>query len=142
MSATIFVELVVGIFFMSAVNSGLEMVRKIMIQRFDFFVCSFEVVIFLQATKEHYMDIIFLAVCVQASTGTVLLFCYVGSITTSEFLRYGDISYQSDWFRMTINQQKCILLIIVDAQRPLIFDGLGIIDFHLPTFVKVLFRSI
>lgn len=58
-------------------------------------------------------------------------------MTTNEFLRYGDIAYQSEWIKMPNKLQKFIPLIIADAQRPLIFEGLNIIVLNLMTFTKV-----
>lgn len=71
------------------------------------------------------------------STGTVFLYCYVGTFTTAQFLNYGDASYKSLWYRYPLDLQKAVQLIIADAQRPLIFHGFGIIDLNLMVFTKV-----
>lgn len=77
---------------------------------------------------------------VPTSTGVVFLYCYVGSLTTDQFLRFGNIAYESEWFKMTVEQQKLIQLIIADAQRPLVFHGLQLINLNLEAFGKVNFN--
>lgn len=70
---------------------------------------------------------------------TVFLFCRLGSLTTIQFHRFGDISYNSEWYKMPIEQRNYIELLIADAQRPLIFHGLKLVDLNLLTFTKVQF---
>lgn len=79
-----------------------------------------------------------LFLCILSSTGTVFLYCYTGSLTTDQFLRYGDIAYESDWFLMPIEMQTYLILIIADAQRPLEFHGMRIINLNLATFASVM----
>lgn len=81
--------------------------------------------------------IVLLSMVVNA--GNVFLCCFVGSATKEIFWRYGDISYGSVWYQFPIRLQKYVLLIIVDAQRPRVFSGLGIIELNLIAFGKVLF---
>lgn len=45
----------------------------------------------------------------KISTVTVCLYCFLGSWTTEQFVRFGDISYDSE--------QKIIKFLIADAQR-------------------------
>lgn len=73
----------------------------------------------------------------QTSTGALLLYCYIGSLTTISFFRYGDAVYEFDWFEMPIELRKFIQLVIADAQRPLFYTGLNLVDLNLLTFVKV-----
>lgn len=74
----------------------------------------------------------------HTSTGTTFVYCFMGSLTTEQFLGYSDIVYESDWYKMPIDMQKLLQFVIIDAQRPHIFNGFGIIDSNLTTFVKVI----
>lgn len=71
------------------------------------------------------------------STGNIFLYCFVGSLTTSIFWGNADIAYESLWYKLPIDLQKYLLLLLVDAQRPIIFHGFGIINLDLIFFMKV-----
>lgn len=73
----------------------------------------------------------------SSGTGTTFLYCLIGSWTTEQFLLFGDRSYESEWYKMPIDLQKIVQLMIIDAQQPLVFNGFGIIDLSLMTFIKV-----
>lgn len=74
---------------------------------------------------------------IVTGTGNIFLYCFVGSLTTTMFRRYADLSYESLWYKFPVDLQKYSLLIIVDAQRPRIFDGIGFIELNLIFFMKV-----
>lgn len=74
---------------------------------------------------------------VLLSTGNTFLYCFVGSLTTDQFRRYGDIAYEFKWYNLPIDMQKYFPLIIGNAQRPKVFTGLNIIDLNLSAFTKV-----
>lgn len=69
--------------------------------------------------------------------GSVLLLCWVGSHITDNFVRIAGISYESLWYKFPIDLQKFMRLIIADAHRPVVFQGLGIIDLNFVAFTKV-----
>lgn len=83
-------------------------------------------------------DIIVLLICASTSTGCVFLFCTIGSFTTDNFSRIADASYESLWYHFPTDLRKYLLLIVADAQRPRMFEGLGVIDLNLMTFTKVI----
>lgn len=91
----------------------------------------------MKAMKHFDPNILVLIIGANTSTGTTFVYCYIGSLTTEIFFLYGDISYESDWYKLPIEQQKLLQLIIADAQRPQIFHGFGIIESNLTTFIKV-----
>lgn len=64
--------------------------------------------------------------------------CYVGSYTTENFLRFGDASYESMWYKLPTDLQKYVILIIAEAQRPRVFNGFGVIDLNLMAATKVI----
>lgn len=76
-------------------------------------------------------------VVVQLSTSIVFMYCYVGSLTTQQFLRYSVVWYEIPWYKLPIDLQKFIPLIIANTQQPLIFQGFAIIKLNLAAFTKV-----
>lgn len=85
------------------------------------------------------MGIMLVLLGIIICAGNVFLYCYVGSFTTENFLQYANVSYESPWYKIPINLQQYLRLIIADAQRPQIFDGLGIFELNLMLFTKVNF---
>lgn len=85
------------------------------------------------------MDIgIFVAsMSIIMSTGNIFLYCFVGSFTTENFWRYADASYETLWYKFPVNLQKYLRMIIANAHRPRIFNGLGIINLSLMSFMMV-----
>lgn len=57
----------------------------------------------------------------------------------NQFHRYGDISYEAQWIKMPIELQKFVQIVIADAQRPLKFTGLNLVDLNLTAFTTVYF---
>lgn len=92
----------------------------------------------LQATKRLDLNILVFFNALLSSDFAVFLYCYIGSLTTDQFLRYGDISYESGWYRLPIDLQTFIELIIADGQRSLSFHGFNIINLNLNAFTKVM----
>lgn len=70
-------------------------------------------------------------------TGNIFLYCFVGTLTTDIFARYADFSYESVWYKIPVELQKYLLLVVVDAQNPHAFDGFGFIQLDLVFFMKV-----
>lgn len=48
-----------------------------------------------------------------------------------------DCLYESDWRSLDIPQQKHFILMISNAQRPMVYHGFGIVILNLATFTKV-----
>lgn len=135
LSATIFFELLVGILYMAALISSLEIVRLIQISFSRKNKIQFRV--FVQAIQNLDPKIFMIILGLPMSTGTVFLYCYVGSLTTEQFSRYATIPYESDWLMMPLQLQKFLLIIVAEARRPVEFSGLGLFSLNLMAFGKV-----
>lgn len=90
-----------------------------------------------QALKTMDLSLIKFVVVVLASNCIVYLYCYVGSLTTDQFFRYGDVPYEFPWYKLPVDLQRYFPLIITNAQRAQCFNGLNIIDLNLVIFTKV-----
>lgn len=97
------------------------------------FIAEFHV----QALNRMDLGVLTLLSTVLGSPGTVFLYCFIGSLSTDQFIDFGQRSYEFDWYKLPINLQTFVQLIIADAQRPQIYNGFNIIDLNLPAFVKV-----
>lgn len=73
------------------------------------------------------------------SNGNIFLYCAVcHSQQTNFYVTLTDHTCRiSIWYEFPIDLPKYMVLILVNAYRPLVFDGLGIIDSNLMTFIKV-----
>lgn len=75
---------------------------------------------------------------VKSGILTIFIYSYYGAYTTNNCLAFGDILYDSQWYnRLSLRLRKCLINIIFDAQRPLIFSGFGIVQLTLETFLAV-----
>lgn len=96
----------------------------------------------LQALKRMDLSVIKFSVVEFESNCIIFIYCSVGSLATDQFHRFGDISYEFEWYKLPIDLQKYFTLIIADAQRPRVFTGFNIIDSNLMMFTKVYFEHI
>lgn len=63
--------------------------------------------------------------------------CLLGKYVTDRFDRLPNHLFQSRWYDLPIRMQKYFILLLADAQNPLIFYGLGIYALDLETFTSV-----
>lgn len=91
----------------------------------------------LQVIKAGSINIVFLILVVLMSSGSVFFYCFIGTFTTTQFFNFGDITYESLWYKFPVNLQKFLPMIIENAHVPCIYNGYNIIDLNLITFAKV-----
>lgn len=65
------------------------------------------------------------------------LYCHFSEKITINSFRIHEYAYRSSWNKMTMQQQKAIMLIIGQSQREFRLTGLGLIDCSLATFLEV-----
>lgn len=83
------------------------------------------------------MGILVVIISIIMSTGSIFLYCFVGTLATTIFWKYATVSYESLWYKFPVNLQQYVRMITANAQRPHIFNGLGIIDLNMAFFIKV-----
>lgn len=88
----------------------------------------------IKAMDLHILQLLFMA---SFYWGFTYMYCHIGQINTDNFLRYAQVPYEALWYRHPIDLQKCLRLIMAEAQRPCVFQGIGLIDLNLETFGKV-----
>lgn len=74
---------------------------------------------------------------IQISILTMFVFCYYGVRTTEHCLNYANVLYDADWYKLSIPLQKCLMMMIHEAQCPLVYDGSYIVPVNLEIFTKV-----
>lgn len=67
----------------------------------------------------------------------MFLYCYFGQLATDSFQNLDDFLFDLNWFNFSIEQQKCINLILLNSQKPLIYHGFGIVKLDLQSYTKV-----
>lgn len=64
-------------------------------------------------------------------------FCKFGSETPDIIQSIGDSAYCSDWYKLSILQQKYVQMIIRSSHTPKKISGYGLIDCNFVTYVRV-----
>lgn len=64
--------------------------------------------------------------------------CYLSESVTANLTRVGDIFFDFPWYQLPIQQQKLIIMPIQRSNRPFYFDGFGLVDCSLQTFLSVI----
>lgn len=73
------------------------------------------------------------------TTVMVLPYCISADYALSAIGSIPQAIFYSNWYRLPINQQKAILLVLAFSQCKRRFSGWGIINCNLETFVQVFF---
>lgn len=71
------------------------------------------------------------------NAATLYFFCYNGKRTTDSYLAFSNCLYESNWIILPIRLQKNFVLMIAHGQKVLFYDGLGLLELNLETFLKV-----
>lgn len=89
-----------------------------------------------QAIKHLDMRFSIMLIAISSSSITMFIFCYFGKMATDAYFSYGDYAYEAKWYTIPVKNQNYFRLIILIAQQPLCYEGLGII-LNLQTFSAV-----
>lgn len=68
----------------------------------------------------------------------LFLYCYFGAVATESYEKMAKSVYDCKWPELSIDLQKYILVMIMNAQRPLHYHGFGIAILDLNTFAKLI----
>lgn len=72
------------------------------------------------------------------TSGVILLiYCYVAHKSSECFLKLATILYNSNWTQMPIDLQKLIIIMIIEAQKPILYGAYAFVNLNLETFIKV-----
>lgn len=100
------------------------------------FICFFKQ-FFLQALQNLQLDIvIFILVTISALTDAYV-FCYCGATTTMLFSEYADRLYEINSYDLPVPLQKQFVIILANLQRPVYYEGFGMVKLDLELFLNV-----
>lgn len=73
---------------------------------------------------------------VLLSLSILFLYCYFGKVATDSYGKMADCLYEINWYEHPIELQKCLIIMITNAQKPLQYRGLSA-TLDLETFCEV-----
>lgn len=72
----------------------------------------------------------------------MLYFCYYGVLASESFEQMADSLFESNWLELPVELQKYFVIMIANMQNPLFYNGFGVFDVNLTSFISVsLFSS-
>lgn len=96
----------------------------------------------MQALRHLNFYILTVFNVVFASTSNLYFYSFAGAVVTQSALKYADILYESDWYRMSDRLQKYFIIMIAETQQPIYLDGYGFIRLSLEGFNRVSHRIV
>lgn len=95
---------------------------------------------FFQIVQHFDLSIGILCFCVFVSGSNLFLYCYFGGRATIDIVSYANILFESSWYKLPIELQKFIIVMIANGQAPIHYHGFGIAHLNLGTFLGVIFK--
>lgn len=96
------------------------------------------VLFYLDQSTEFDFTVLFIFECLITFLITCYIYSYYSEEITAKSFGVGDDIYDSLWYRLPLEQQKAIILIIDRSQREFRLTGLGMVDCSLATFLAVI----
>lgn len=90
-----------------------------------------------QIFQNHATDIGVILFATSQSVSDLYVYCYFGDYTTNSFEKYTQYLCEMRWYRLPIEYQKYLILLIGNGQQPLQYDGYRLVIINRGTFLKV-----
>lgn len=74
---------------------------------------------------------------VATGFSNLFVYCFIGYKSVAYYTSVGDLLYQSNWHKLPTKYRRYFVLMIQDAQKPVLFHGFKIIKITLGTFTNV-----
>lgn len=94
------------------------------------------------AIKQLNINILLMPISIFISSANLFIYCFVACNSTEQYLKLADMLYESNWPRLSINLQKIVNLMILEAQKPIHYHGLYLVELRLGTFMKVCYEGL
>lgn len=90
-----------------------------------------------------HLDADIFNILVTGAIGLTILFVYCNSEkrASESFVKMADCLYDVNWYELPPSTQKCFIIMIRSAQKPLFYHGFGILILDLETMTKVRLRT-
>lgn len=77
-------------------------------------------------------------ICVSGvAFANLFVYCYFGQFATNNGLKLYDHLYKMDWYNLPLPIQNCVILMLANTERKLIYEGFHMVDLNLLLFGKV-----
>lgn len=76
-------------------------------------------------------------IAVLVSGCNLFLYCFFGDRTSDNFLAFGDVVYDMDFYKFDRDLQRYLTLMIASTQKPVYYHGFNILNLNLITFNAV-----
>lgn len=76
-------------------------------------------------------------ICIICASAWPFLFCYFATLASERILTVGQTTFNSNWYMFPPELQKYLILIIARSQKPVYFNGFGLVHCTLETLAKV-----
>lgn len=105
---------------------------------------KFRNVLFILKLLQQDLDSTFLLVMYSLSIGlsNLYLYCHFAKNATDYYEQFADCLYNSDWTNLPNEFKKPLVIMIGNAQIPLLYHGFNIANLDLELFSRVKFCSI
>lgn len=90
-----------------------------------------------KALGDFSMNFVMMAIGIHLALGSILPYCYYASRISHTVGLNAAHAYSSNWYLFTIDQQRCLQMILTHAQVKRNFTGYGIIDCSMEVFLMV-----
>lgn len=90
-----------------------------------------------QQVQQHSFDVFMAIWTLLIGMVSILIYCYLGKISTESYEEMSDCVYKMKWYVLPIELQKFFILMIANMEKSLQYHGFGVIDLNLETFTKV-----
>lgn len=112
---------------------------------FQMMVCAVFIAFVLSSLDENLQNISFEVVINLFSLLLELLLnyfsCAYAHSVTSHAVEIAEVAYMSNWYRLSMEQQKIVQFIIIRAQKPFYLKGYKIFICSMETFLAVSYAS-
>lgn len=83
------------------------------------------------------LDNIIYLFCLILNVVSLFAYCYYGSLSTECFAKIHTCFFDTNWLLLETKLKKYLILMLANAQQPLIYHGSGIVNLQLATFTSV-----
>lgn len=91
-----------------------------------------------QILNDPDINILLISICTLTSLTNLALYCYFGRLTTDNYLQFSKCAYElTNWYELPVELQKYLILVISNANKPLYYNGLGIMSLKMETLTGV-----
>lgn len=90
-----------------------------------------------QQLHEMGSDITVLLVAFIVCIANPLMYCFFGQMATESYAKMAQCSFECNWQQLPLDLQRYLVLMMANAQRPMVYHGFGCVTLNLETFRDV-----